>query len=97
MWHVLPPARAGNGTPGGAAPADAQAAALLGLLADSLAAGHHRVALRRWWMMVACGYAVPAGLQATVDNLLARYPPRQVGRMRRDAEAWARFIGRHRE
>lgn len=68
---------------------------LLALLDDSLARGHWRVALRRFVMLLACGYEVPAHQRALCELHRERCRERELRKMEADAQAWLRCVARN--
>lgn len=65
---------------------------LLGLLHDSLQRGYWKVALRRYLMLAACGFEVPAPLRLRCEADLGRCPPSELRRIQEAVRAWAECV-----
>ena len=65
---------------------------LLRLLAETLEAGHWRVACRRYLMLRAGNHRVPEDVGRRCEHLLQRCSARELGRMRADAARWAAAV-----
>jgi hypothetical protein len=72
---------------------------LLDLLEQSLRKGHWRVAVRRFLMLAACGFEVPADQRSRCEAYLRDCPARDLQKMRSDVGAWQQCVSgipRHR-
>ena len=67
---------------------------LLASLLQSLERGHHRVAVRRFLVMSACGAEVPREARLTCEAVLARLSARELAQTRQGADRWIKAIGR---
>lgn len=74
-------------------PLEEQRRALVVLLQRSLHLGHTRLALRRYFMLQACGHAIPSDLGEACRVLALRYPPKDLAKIRNPAAAWAIMVG----
>jgi hypothetical protein len=64
---------------------------LLRLMLQSLARGHHKVALRRALMHLSTGGKLPPHLCQSLEQTAARCRPTELGQMLNAASAWARM------
>lgn len=67
---------------------------LLSGMAQSLARGHYKIALRRYFMLVARDLHVPDDLLAPIERAAARCTPREIQKMVDSASAWAAMVSR---
>lgn len=75
-------------------PAEALCGSLLASLLQSLNRGHHRVAVRRFLVMSACGAEVPREARLTCEAVLARLSARELTRAREGADRWLLLMQR---
>jgi len=66
---------------------------LLALMLQSLARGHHKVALRRALMHLAAGGKLPPHLCQVLEQTAAQCRPTELGQMLSAASAWAGLVG----
>lgn len=67
---------------------------LLAGLTESFARGHYRVALRRYFMLVARDLQVPDELQPAIERATARCTPNDIQKMVDSASTWAAMVTR---
>jgi len=67
---------------------------LLAGLAESFARGHYRVALRRYFMLVARDLQIPDELQPEIERAAARCTPLEIQKMIDSASTWAAMVTR---
>ena len=67
---------------------------LLDGMAQSLERGHYRVALRRYFMLVARELRVPDELRQEIERARVRCTPREIRHMIDSASAWAAMVSR---
>jgi len=67
---------------------------LLAGMAQSLERGHYRVALRRYFMLVAREFCVPDALQPEIERATVRCTPGEIRKMVDSASAWAAMVSR---
>lgn len=67
---------------------------LLDGLTESLARGHYKVALRRYFMLVAREFGVPDEIQPEVEQAASRCRPGELQRMADSGRAWAAMVSR---
>jgi hypothetical protein len=67
---------------------------LLAGLAESFARGHYRVALRRYFMLVARDFDVPDELQPEIERAAVRCTAAEIQKMVDSASAWAAMVSR---
>ena len=73
---------------------DEQERYLLDGVARSLARGHYKVALRRYYMLVAREFGVPDEIQPDVQRAALRCRPEELQRMADSGRAWAAMVSR---
>jgi len=62
------------------------------LLANSLSRGHRRVAIRRFLMLVACGFDVPVGYKEACKVLGSTCPAGELRRIQASVQAWVDMV-----
>ena len=67
---------------------------LLDGLAQSLARGNYRVALRRYFMLVAREFGVPEEIRPEMEQAALRCKPEELRRMEDSGRAWAAMVSR---
>jgi len=67
---------------------------LLDGVAEGLQRGHYRVALRRYFMLVARDFRVPDELQPEIERATVRCTPGELRKMVDSARAWAAMVSR---
>jgi hypothetical protein len=67
---------------------------LLDGLAESLSRGHYRVALRRYFMLVAREFRVPEDIRPKMEQAAQRCKPEELRRMADSGRAWAAMVSR---
>jgi len=65
---------------------------LLEGLAESLARGHYRVALRRYFMLLARELRVPEEIRPQMEQAAQRCKPEELQRMADSGRAWAAMV-----
>lgn len=67
---------------------------LLELLLECLENGHWKVAIRRYFMLLALSHELPAEIAARCDALVAKYPRKELERIAEPVLAWVRMVAR---
>ena len=69
-----------------------QEAAIVALLERSIRFGHHKLALRRFFMLKSRDYAVPTAFSQYCENVIRQCSASDVSRIQSSAENWASMV-----